>query len=80
MANLNPLQIVNLLKSNNPRAAVEQIIQAKYPNNPFMQNLLQLGNQGNTQAIQQIVTQMFNQQGRDFNTEYQNFMQQIKHL
>lgn len=80
MANLNPLQIVNLLKSNNPRAAVEQIIQTKYPNDPFMQNLLQLGNQGNTQAIQQIVTQMFNQQGRDFNTEYQNFMQQIKHL
>lgn len=80
MASLNPNQLMALMKQRNPRMVVEQIVQTNYQNNPLMMNLMQLGQQGNNQAVLQIVQQLFNQQGRDFNSEFQNFMSQVKSL
>lgn len=80
MASLNPNQLMALMKQRNPRMVVEQIIQTNYQNNPLMMNLMQLGQQGNNQAVLQIVQQLFNQQGRDFNSEFQNFISQVKSL
>ena len=80
MASLNPNQLMMLLKQRNPRAAVEQIVQTNYPNNPQIQQLMQLGAQGNTQAVEQYVQQMFAQQGRNYSAELQNFMSSIKQL
>lgn len=80
MASLNPNQLMVLMKQRNPRMVVEQIVQTNYQNNPLMMNLMQLGQQGNTQAVLQIVQQLFNQQGRDFDSEFQNFISQVKSL
>ena len=80
MASLNPNQLMGLMKQRNPRMVVEQIVQTNYQNNPLMMNLMQLGQQGNTQAVLQIVQQLFNQQGRDFDSEFQNFISQVKSL
>ena len=80
MANLNPNQMLSMLKNSNPRTVVEQIIQQNYPNNPFMQNLLQLGQRGDINSIQQYAQQYFSQQGRDLNLEMQNLMNVIRSI
>ncbi len=80
MAALNPMQIFSLLKNGNPQAAVQQIIQQNYPNDPSMQQLLELGRQGNTQAISQFAQQFFAQSGRDFQSEFKSFMDTLNRM
>lgn len=78
MANLNPLQLVAMLKKSNPQQVAQQIIQENYPNNPMMQQLISLGQKGDTQSLQQIAQQICTQQGIDFDSEMANLMNLIK--
>lgn len=80
MASLNPMQLLLMLKSGNPQAVAEQIIAQNFPNNPQMQQLLQMGRAGNTKELQQIAQQILGQQGKDFNTEMNNLLNMTKNL
>ncbi len=80
MANLNPMQLLQLLKSNDPRTVVEQIIQQGYPNNPTMNQLLQLGQRGNVTEIENFARQFFAEQGKDYDVEKQRLMSAINQL
>lgn len=80
MANLNPMQLLLMLKNGNPQAVAEQIINQNFPNNPQMQQLLQMGKQGNTKGLEQIAQQILGQQGKDFNTEMNNLLNMTKKL
>lgn len=75
MAGINPTQIMGLLKSRNPQAAVMQLLQGN--SNPMIQNLVQMANQGNSQGVQQFAQNYLSQMGRDFNSEMSSFMQMI---
>ena len=78
MANLNPLQLIAMLKNSNPQQVAQQIIQENYPNNPMMQQLISLGQKGDTQSLQQIAQQICAQQGINFDSEMANLMDLIK--
>lgn len=80
MANLNPMQLIMALKTGNPQQVVQQIIQNNFPNDPMMQNLLQMGQSNNIQGLTQYAQQMLGQQGKDFNQEMQNLMNMVKNL
>ena len=80
MANLNPIQLLNLLRSGNPQAVAQQIIQQNYPNDPTMQQLLELGRQGNVQALSQFAQQFFARSGRDFQSEFNSFMASLNQM
>lgn len=80
MAALNPMQLMMMLKGGNPQAVAQQIIQQNFPNNPQMQNLLQLGRNGDVKQLEQIATQMLGSQGRNFSAEFQSLMDAVKHL
>ena len=80
MAALNPMQLLSMLKGGNPQAVAEQIIQQNFPNDPTMQNILQMGQKGDTQGLQQFARQFLGQQGKDFNSEMSNLMNMIKGL
>lgn len=80
MASLNPLQLLQQIKNGNPRMVAEQIIQTNYSNNPMMQNLLRMGQNGDVKGLEQFATQYFGQQGRDFNAEMQNFLDIVQKL
>jgi hypothetical protein len=43
-----------------------------------MQNLLQWGQKGDINSLQQFAEQFFNQRGRNFNQEMQGLMDSIK--
>lgn len=80
MASLNFFQLLSQIKNGNPRMVAEQIIQTNYANNPMMQNLLQMGQNGDVQGLEQFATQYFGQQGRDFNTEMRSFLETIQKM
>lgn len=80
MANLNVFQLLSQIKNGNPRMVAEQIIQSNYANDPTMQNLLRMAQNGDKQGIEQFAIQYFNRQGRDFNAEMQNFMNTIQSM
>lgn len=80
MANLNPAFLINLLKNGSPQEVVMQIIQTNYPNDPTMQSLVEMGQRGDINGLQQFAQQMFAKEGRDFNQEMNNFMDALKQL
>lgn len=80
MNNLNPLQLLSMLKSSNPQDVARQIIQQNFPSDPVMQNLLKMAENGDEKGIQQFATQFFNSQGKNFNSEMNNLMNTLKNL
>ena len=80
MAALNPMALISLLKGGNPQQVATQIIQNNFPNDPMMQNLLQLGQKGDINGLQQFAQEFLGKQGKDFNTEMNNLMDSIKAL
>lgn len=80
MAAMNPMQLMMMLKSGNPRDVALQIIQNNYPNNPQMQNLIMMAEQGDTQNLQRIAENMLGAQGKSFTAEMQNLMQAVRNF
>jgi hypothetical protein len=78
MANLNPFQLLSMIRSGNPQIIAQQLFQNNFPSDPSMQNLMQMAQKGDSQGIQRFAQQYFGAQGKDFNTELNNFMRLIK--
>lgn len=54
--------VMNLLKRNN---------------NPMIQNLVNMAQKGNAQAVEDFARNYMKEQGRDFDTEFANFKKQF---
>ena len=78
--NLNPMQLMMLLKQGNPRQAAMQIIQNNYPNDPNVYQLIQMAERGDTQNLQKIVENMLGAQGKNFSAEMQNLLNAVKNF
>ena len=74
MAGLNPMALMSLLRQGNPKQIAMTLIQSNFQNNPMAMNLIQMGERGDTQGLQQFARQYLGQQGLDFNTDMQNLM------
>ena len=74
MNSINPMQLIQLLRQgNNPQQLVMNIIKQRGANNPILNNALQLAQQGNTGALEQIARNLSQQRGLDYDTEIANF-------
>ncbi len=80
MANLNINELMRLMKNGNPQQVATQLIQTNFSNDPLAQNLLAMGQKGDIKGLEEFATQYFNQQGRDFNLEMNNFMNVIRNM
>ena len=78
MANLNPMQLLSMIRSGGPQMVAQQLFQNNFSSNADMQNLMQMANRGDSQGIQRFAQQFFGQQGRDFNSEFSNFLNLIR--
>lgn len=79
MANINPLQLISSLRNgSNPQAIATQIIKENFSNDPTMASLLQMGQKGDTQGIENFARRYFEQQGMDFDKEMASFFQMLK--
>ena len=66
---LNPNQIVQMARTMGPRAAVTQLVNQQYQNNPQVQQLMQYAENNDTQSLTQFAQQYFGQRGIDLNQE-----------
>ena len=64
MGNMNPKNIaMNMLKNNA---------------NPIFNNLIDMANNGNTKGIEEFARNYMKEQGKDFDKEFGNFMNNFK--
>ena len=71
--NMNPMQLMKMLKSGNPQSFVFQMLEQNAQNNSFFANILQLAKNNKTTEIEQIAMNMCKEKGIDFNKEFNSF-------
>lgn len=73
----NPMQFMNMLKGiKNPKDAVINMIKSN--NNPMVKNLVEMAEKGDNEGIEKFARNMFKEQGRDFDSEIKQFMNNFK--
>ena len=80
MAAMNPMNLMMMLKNGNPRQVAMQIIQNNYPNDPRMNQLIQMADRGDIQGLQKIAEEALGAQGKNFSAEMSNLMQGIRNF
>lgn len=77
VSNINPLQLIQMMQSGaNPQQIALSVLQNGANQNPMMQNLLALAQQGNTPQIEQIARNIVAERGGNFDEEFKRFRQQ----
>ena len=73
----NPMQFMNMLKGiKSPKDAVINMIKSN--NNPMIKNLVEMAEKGDNEGIEKFARNMFKEQGRDFDSEIKQFMNNFK--
>lgn len=73
----NPMQFINMLKGiKSPKDAVINMIKSN--NNPMIKNLVEMAEKGDNEGIETFARNMFKEQGRDFDSEIKQFMNNFK--
>lgn len=73
----NPMQFMNMLRGiKNPKDAVINMI--KTNNNPMVKNLVEMAEKGDNQGVENFARNLYKQQGRDFDKEFNEFMSNFK--
>lgn len=80
MATMNPMNLMMMLKNGNPRQVAMQIIQNNYPNDPRMNQLIQMADRGDIQSLQKIAEEVLGAQGKNFSAEMSSLMQNIRNF
>ena len=78
--NLNPMQMMMMLKQGNPRQVAMQIINQNYPNDPNMYQLVQMAERGDVKNLEKIVGNMLGAQGKNFSAEMQNLLNAVRNF
>lgn len=76
--NLNPIQLMMMLKQGNPRQVAMQL--AQNTNDPSVYNLIQMAERGDVQNLEKIVGNMLGMQGKNFSAEMQNLLASVKNF
>jgi hypothetical protein len=73
----NPMQFMNMLKGfKSPKDAVISMIKSN--NNPMIKNLVEMAENGNSKGVEEFARNLYAQQGRDFDKEFGEFMNNFK--
>lgn len=76
--NMNPMQLMGLLKGKNPQEMAISMIKNSNINDPMINQLLQYAQSGDINSMNKIAENFFKGQGLDFNNEFNNFMSMLK--
>ena len=73
----NPMQFINMLKGfKNPKEVVFKMLEGN--NNPIMKNLVEMAKKGDKDGIENFARNLYNQQGKDFDKDFSEFMNNFK--
>ena len=74
----NAMNMMALLRTNNPQELAINMLRTSATDNPVMQNLLTLVEQGNTKDIEAIVRNIAKERGIDYDKEFNSFKQMFR--
>ena len=75
---MNPMQLIQMIKNGgNPQQLVLSMLEQNAGSNPVINNLLNLAKEGKTNEIEDIARNMFKEQGKDFDEEFNSFKQSL---
>lgn len=75
---MNPMQLIQMIKNGgNPQQLALSMLEQNAGSNPVINNLLNLAKEGKTNEIEDIVRNMFKEQGKDFDKEFNSFKQSL---
>ena len=71
------MQIMNMLNGiKNPKDVVINMIKSN--NNPMVKNLVEMAEKGDNQGVENFARNLYAQQGRNFDEEFKDFMNNFK--
>ena len=74
---VNPTQLISMIKQGqNPQQLILSILEQNAQSNPIQANLYQLAKEGKTNEIEQIIRNIYQEKGLDFDKEFTAFKQQ----
>ncbi len=77
--NINPMQLIQLIKGGqNPQQLVMNILQQKSQTNPILNNAMNLAQNGNRSALENLARNLAEQRGLDFDKQFGNFKNQFR--
>ena len=75
---MNPMQLIQMIKNGgNPQQLVLSMLEQNADSNPVINNLLNLAKEGKTNEIEDIARNIFKEQGKDFDKEFNSFKQSL---
>ena len=75
---VNPSQLISMIKNGkNPQQLMLSILENQMKGTPMGDNLLFLARNNRSADIEQIVRNLYSQQGRDFDKEFLAFKQML---
>lgn len=79
MNNINPLQLIQLIKGGqNPQQLLMSIMQQQGGNNPILQNAVGMAKNGNTSGLQMLARNLAAQKGLNFDQAFAEFQSYLK--
>lgn len=75
---INPMEMIGLLKGRDPQQLVMSMIQNNNINDPTINELIECAKSGDNQKLINLAETIFQKQGKDFTTEFNNFMAMLK--
>lgn len=73
-----PTQLLQMLKSGNPQQVVMQFLQQNSGNNPMIQNVIDMANNGNQAGIEQVARNLCKSRGIDPDQLMNQLQQKMK--
>ena len=74
---MNPMNMLkSMFGSMNPKEIVSKIISNN--SNPIVGNLVNMANKGDTKGIEEFARNYMKEQGKDFDKEFNNFMNNFR--
>ena len=72
--NVNPFQLIQLIKNgNNPQQLLMSVLQQQGNDNPILNNAMNLAQRGDTATLQMIAKNIAQQRGIDYNQAWAEF-------
>ena len=75
---MNPMEMISLLKGRHPEELVMSMLKNNNINDPTINELIGYAKNGDNENLTKLAESIFQKQGKDFTTEYNNFMAMLK--
>lgn len=78
MINMNPMQLIGLVRGKNPEKFVMDMIKNSNINDPMINELVSSAQQGDINKVNKIAENYFGQQGLNFGQEFEYFISMLQ--